>query len=115
MKLDPIYTCLSVAIAALLAWGGCTIEEHEALKLYVGVGMFLVLGLTGIGCVGFRYPNRRSGLMARTACGVTFVIALTMDYIFACFQFSIAPFVILNGLLLLLCMLIAVCVVRTGE
>lgn len=115
MKVNPVYTILIVAIAALLAWGGYAIQNHEELKLYVGIVMFFLLALTGTGCLGLRYPQSRSGVMARVACGTAFILALAMDYIFACFRFSVPFFMILNGLLLLLTALVVLGVARSGE
>lgn len=113
MKINSLYFVITILISGLLAWGGYAISSYDDRSVFVLVALFLSLSVTSVCGLAIQYEEHRSGVSVRTASWMFFFIALVMDYIFAFFHFNIPLFVICNGLIILIVILIANSIYKT--
>jgi hypothetical protein len=105
MKVNAITTIISVAISAIVAYclySWCK-SENEFLLC---VGGFLSLGLTMMFTIGVSFEQSRTTTNIRFLSGTFFVLLLISNMIFAFVQFSSPTYVLVNGLLLLIWLLV---------
>lgn len=113
MKVNNIYLIIAILMSALLAWGGYAISSFVDRQFYVLVTMFVSLGVTSIGGLAIDYEEKGSRVMIKTACWSFFLLLLVVDYIFAFFHFNIPLFIICNGLLLLISIVVMNSIYKT--
>lgn len=116
MKIRLVPSIIAVAICALLAFGmyrGCR-AEHMQLVVAICGGLSLLLTIGTI--LGVSFERSRTSINVKSVSGIFALLMLAMNIIFCCMSsFSLTLYVILNGLALLIWLLVAYSIVRTGE
>ncbi len=105
MKLDPIKTSIAIAVSALIAYGFYTLNTSVNKNL-VTVGSFIFLTTTLILTIGARFTLPRTTTMAKTLSAIFFLTALASNLIFSFAIFKDALYIIINGILFLIYLLI---------
>jgi uncharacterized membrane protein (DUF441 family) len=113
MKMNSLYLIITILISGLLAWGGYALSNDIDRKFYVIVALFVSLCVSSICGLAIQYKEKRSGVMIRTVCWIIFLMALIMDYVFSFFHFNIPLFIICNGLIILITILIVSSIHKT--
>lgn len=114
MKIDFVKSLIAIAVSALITYGLYSIGENEnKLLLSTGSIIFLALTLTVAIGVNFKFPRTTSNI--RVVSGIFFIIALASNIIFSFFNFSTPSYVIANGILLLIYILIVYSIYKVKQ
>ncbi|MEE1212728.1 MAG: hypothetical protein UHO11_09560 [Treponema sp.] len=102
MKCNIFLTVASVLIAALIGYGfyAANSTEHLVWLLCSGAGITSALTLTGI--FGISTKGRTGGINITALSSIFFVVFLISNLVFTFTKMKLAPYVIINGILLLI-------------
>ena len=103
MKLDVLKGVIALGISALLAYACYTICDYGSLKMTIATGAFVALAIPSLLAMGLSPKQERRAVVLKTLSWSFFIIT---NGIFAFCKFSTPTFVIVNGLLILLFILI---------
>jgi hypothetical protein len=114
MKLQLVPALIAIAISALIAFGmySFTIGLNKQL---IALGSFLFVAVTLISAIGVSYDHKRTGTNVRALAMVFFFIALISNIGFVYLSFSQAAYIIINGILLLVFILISYAIVGAKQ
>lgn len=105
MKVNAVTTIISVAISAIVAYclySWCKSDN----QILLCIGGFISLALTMMFTIGVSFEQSRTTTNVRFLSGTFFVLALISNIIFAFVQFSSPAYILVNGLLLLIWLLL---------
>ncbi len=105
MKINFVKTIIALAVSALIAYGLYSIHDSE-YNLLLSIGSFIFLSMTLVSQVGIDYGLPRTSLNIRVVAGIFFVIALISNIVFSLISFTSSSYIIINGILLLIFLLI---------
>ena len=105
MKLNFVQTIIAIALSLLIAYGLYSFHDSEN-KMLLSLGSFIFLATTLIIAIGVNFEQSRTTTNIRVVSGIFFVIALISNLIFTFINFSIIGYVMINGILLLIFVLI---------
>ncbi len=105
MKIDFIQTIIAIAVSLLIAYGLYSFHESEN-KILLSAGSFLFFSTTLVTTIGASFALPRTTTNIKVVSGVFFVIALISNLIFACINFSVPMYLIINGVVWLLFIMI---------
>jgi hypothetical protein len=114
MKVNFVQTIIAIAVSLLIAYGFFSFHESEN-KLLLSGGSFLFLAVTLVMTIGVSYELSRTTTNIRVVSGIFFAIALISNLIFTFLNFSVPSYVITNGILLLVFILIAYSINRAKQ
>ena len=106
MKLNFVQTIIAIAVSLLIAYGLYSFHDSEN-KVLLSLGSFVFLATTLVITIGVNFEQSRTTTNVRVVSGIFFVISLASNLIFSFFTFSTLSYVITNGILLLIFVLIA--------
>lgn len=111
MKIKIIPSIVSVLIAALSGYAIFSFASSEE-NLLLGISSAILFSITLFGVFGFSLEKERKATNIHVLAGTFNVIFLAISIVFACLHtFSVPAYVIINGILLLICVLIAYAIV----
>ena len=105
MKLNFVQTIIAIAVSLLIAYGLYSFHESEN-KILLSLGSFVFLAITLVITIGVNFEQSRTTTNVRVVSGIFFVIALASNLIFSFFKLSTPSYVITNGILLLIFILL---------
>ena len=114
MKIDFIKTFIVLAVSALIAYGFYSFNHSENSHLLVFTS-FVELFLSSFLILGLRFELNRTTANVRTVASIFFVAFLIVNIIFSFLTFSEQLYVILNGLIFLLGMLIVYSIIKAKQ
>jgi hypothetical protein len=106
MKINFVQTIVAIAVSLLIAYGLYSFHESEN-KILLSVGSFVFIAAALVMNIGVSFELPRTTTNIRTVSGIFVAIALISNLIFAFINFSVPIYVIINGILLLVFILIA--------
>ena len=106
MKINIVQTIIAISVSLLITYGLYSFHDSEN-KLLLSAGSFVFLATTLVMTIGVSFELPRTATNIRIVSGIFFAIALFTNLIFTFINFSVASYVIINGILLLVFMLIA--------
>lgn len=106
MKINFVQTIIAIAVSLLIAYGLYSFHDSEN-KILLSAGSFLFLATTLVLTIGTSFQLPRTTTNVRVVSGIFFAVALISNLIFTFISFSIPSYVITNGILLLVFILIA--------
>ena len=106
MKLNFLQTIIAIAVSILIAYGLYSFHSSEN-KILLSAGSFVFLAVTLIITIGASFKLPRTTTNVKVVSGIFFAIALISNLIFTFISFSVPSYVIINGILLLVFILIA--------
>ena len=113
MKLDAVKSLIAVAFSALLAYACYEICNYEHVQWVIAAGTFVSIGIPMILALGVSSQQERSSVMLKTLSWIFLLIEVISNGVFVFFDFSIPVYIIVNGLILLIFVLIYNSVYRT--
>ena len=105
MKINYVPTIIALAVSLLIAYGLHSFHNSQN-KILLGIGSFLFLATALVIAIGASFELPRTTTNIRIVSGIFFVIALISNLIFTFIQFSVPSYIVINGILLLVCILI---------
>lgn len=105
MKVNLVKSVIAIGVCGLIAFGFYRFYSFES-KMLLGLGCFLFTASTMLWAIAIRFKFQRTTTMVRAASGIFFLIALLSNFLFSCFEFSAPLYVIVNGILILIYVLI---------
>ena len=106
MKINFVQTIIAIAVSLLIAYGLYSFHSSEN-KILLSAGSFVFLATALVMTIGASFELPRTTTNIRVVSGIFFVIALISNLIFTFINFSVPSYVIINGILLLVFILIA--------
>lgn len=106
MKINFVQTIIAIAVSLLISYGLYSFHDSEN-KILLSVGSFAFLTITLILTIGVSFERPRTTTNVRVVSGIFFAIALISNLVFTFLKFSIPSYIITNGILLLVFVLIA--------
>lgn len=105
MKINFIPTILALAISFLTAYGLYSIHANEH-RILLMLGSFVFFAVTLITAFGASFNLPRTTFNLKTLALIFFVIALCTNLLFSFVNFSVQSYIVSNGILLLVFLLI---------
>ncbi len=114
MKIDFIKTLIAITISLLIAYGLYSFHESDN-KMLLSIGSFIFLSASLILSIGASFELPRTTTNVKVVSGIFFAIALISNLIFTFISFSVPSYVITNGILLLVFVLIAYSILKVKQ
>ena len=105
MKLNFVQTIIAIGVSLLIAYGLYSFHDSEN-KILLSLGSFIFLAVTLVITIGVNFEKSRTTTNVRVVSGIFFVIAFVSNLLFSFFTFSSPSYIITNGILLLIFVLI---------
>jgi len=105
MKINFVQTIIAIAVSLLIAYGLYSFHSSEN-KILLSAGGFVFLTTTLVLAIGTNFEYPRTTTNIRVVSVIFFAIALISNLIFTFISFSVPSYIVTNGLLLLLFILI---------
>lgn len=105
MKFNLIPFVISLFLSALLAYGLYSLSS-DANKLLLSIGSFMFFIMTLGFMIGISFDSGRTAANAKIVAGIFFVTFLIVNSVFSIIGFSLPAFLITNGILLSVYLLI---------
>ena len=106
MKINFVQTTIAIALSLLIAYGLYSFHESEN-KILLSVGSFVFLTVTLTLTIGTSFELARTTTNVKVISGIFFIIALISNLTFTFLNFSVPSYIIINGILLLVFILIS--------
>lgn len=114
MKLNVIKTAIAVAICALITYALHGLYDGENRPLLL-TGSFITLAVTLVLTMGVTFSRERMGVNVKVVAGIFFVALLMSNLIFSLTDFSAPNYIIVNGVITLVFLLIAYSLCQTKQ
>ena len=105
MKLNFVQSIIAIAVSLLIAYGFFSFHESEN-KILLSISSFVFLVVTLIVTISASFESPRTTTNLKTISGIFFVVAFISNLVFTFISFSVPSYLIINGLLLLIYILI---------
>ena len=114
MKIDFIKTLIAFGVSALIAYGFYSFHHSENSQLLV-VTSFIELFIASFFVLGLRFEQPRTTSNVRVVTSIFFFVFLITNIVFSFFAFSKHSYIIINGLLLLIAILIVYSIFKAKQ
>ena len=105
MKINIVQTIIAISASILIAYGLYSFNESEN-KILLSLGSFVFLAITLVITIGVSFEQSRTTTNIRVVSGIFFAIALISNLIFNFLSFTEPSYIITNGILILIYILI---------
>ena len=106
MKIDFVKSFVAVAISTLLAYACYEICAYENVQWVITIGCFLTIAIPFVFAIGVSVKEERIALNLNILSWTFVIIEFLSNTCFVFFDFSIPTYVILNGIILLIYLLV---------
>lgn len=114
MKVNFVKSVIAIAVSGLISYGFFQFHNGENKSL-LSLGSFLFTATTLLLSIGINFEFPRTTTMIRTVSGIFFTIAFLSNLFFSFTNFSIPIYVIVNGILALIYLLITYTITRAKQ
>lgn len=114
MKFNFVQTIIALAVSLLIAYGFYSFHDSEN-KLLLSLGSFVFLSVTLTLSLAVNFEQSRTTTNIRVVSVIFFIVALISNLIFSFLIFSEPSYIITNGILLLIYVLIAYSINRAKQ
>jgi hypothetical protein len=114
MKINFVQTIIAVAVSLLIAYGLYNFHSSEN-KILLCAGSFVFFAITLILTTGTNFELSRTTTNIKVVSGIFFAMALIGNLIFTFTNFSVPSYVIINGILLLVFILIVYSIYKAKQ
>ncbi|MDR1883122.1 MAG: hypothetical protein LBR26_10140 [Prevotella sp.] len=114
MKVNFVQTLIAIATSLLVAYAFYAFHKGEN-ALLLSCGSFIFLSTTLIIAIGINFNLPRTNVNIKAVAGIFCVIGLIDHIVFSFFDFSIPGYIISNGILLLLFILIIYSISKASQ
>ncbi|MDR2068439.1 MAG: hypothetical protein LBP71_01045 [Spirochaetaceae bacterium] len=112
MKIDPVMLLVSLAVSALIAFGFYTANQGEAYRWLITMGSAFLCCVTLSGILAVSFDVRGGTGNYKIVSALFFIITLTSNIVFDFLNFTVASYVIINGILFLLFIMIEYSIIK---
>ena len=106
MKINIVQSVIAIAVSLLIAYGLYSFHNSEN-KILLSAGSFVFLATSLVMTIGASFELPSTKINISVVSGIFFAIALISNLIFTFINFSTPSYVIINGILMLVFILIA--------
>ena len=106
MKINFVQTIIAIVLSLLIAYGLYSFHDSEN-KILLSTGSFVFIATTLVLSIGISFQLPRTTINTKVISGIFFAVALISNLIFTFIKFTVPSYVIINGILLLVFILIA--------
>ena len=114
MKINFVQTIIAIALSLLISYDLYSFHNSEN-KMLLSAGSFVFLAATLVMTIGTSFEFPRTTTNVKVVSGIFFAVALISNLIFTFIKFSVPSYVIINGILLLVFILIAYLINRAKQ
>lgn len=115
MKPNIFLIVVSVLIAALSGYGFYAANSGEAFCLLLSLGSGLTFAITLIGTLGISPKEKAGNANFKVVSALFFVLFLISNLIFGFVGMKVAPYIIVNGIILLIYAIIEYGIIKSNE
>lgn len=115
MKPNIFLIVVSVLIAALSGYGFYAANSGEAFCLLLSFGSGLTFATTLSGTLGIRPKERAGNVNFKIVSAIFFVLFLISNLLFGFIGMRVAPYIIVNGIILLIYAIIEYGIIKSNE
>ena len=112
MKIDLIKSLIAIVISTLLAYACYCICKSDSVQWVITVGAGLTIAIPMMFAIGVSAKAERTAVMLHVLSWVVTLIEVLVNGIFLCFNFCTPTYIIVNGLILTLYVLIYISIYR---
>lgn len=105
MKINFVQTIIAIAVSLLIAYGLYSFHDSEN-KILLSAGSFVFLSTALVMTIGASFELPRTTTNIRVVSSIFFAIGLISNLIFAFLYFLVPIYILTNGILLLVFILI---------
>jgi hypothetical protein len=102
MKINPVMLIVSLAISGLVAYGFYTTNQGEVYPWLISIGSAFLCFITLSGILTVSFDIRGGTGNYKIVSVLFFIITLISNIIFSFLNFTLPPYIIINGILFLL-------------
>lgn len=114
MKPNVFLIVVSVLISALAGYGFYAANSGESFCLLLSLGSGLTFASTLIGMLGVRPKERAGNVNFKVVSVIFFVLFLVSNLIFGFVGMRVAPYIIVNGIILLIYAIIEYGIIKSN-
>ena len=115
MKPNIFLIIVSILIAALSGYGFYAANSSENFCILLSLGSGLTFATTLIGTLGLRPKERAGNVNFKIVSGIFFVLFLISNLMFGFVGMRVAPYIIVNGIILLIYAIIEYGIIKSNE
>ena len=115
MKPNIFLIIVSVLIAALSGYGFYAANSGENFCILLSLGSGLTFATTLIGTLGIRPKERAGNVNFKIVSAIFFVLFLISNLLFGFIGMKLAPYIIVNGIILLIYAIIEYGIIKSNE
>jgi hypothetical protein len=112
MKIDPVMLIVSLSISALIAFGFYTANQGEIYLWLITIGSAFLCFITLSGILAVSFDVKGGSGNYKIVSALFFIITLISNIIFNFLNFTLAPYIIINGILFLLFITIEYAIIK---
>lgn len=112
MKVNKFPFLLAFLLASIIAYFFSTYHSNND-SLVIGIGAFLVLFTTAASSMSISFDYQRTTTLTRAVSGLFFALFLVSQIIFTSTTFNFPTYVLVNGSMLILFLLIIYSIVKS--
>jgi hypothetical protein len=112
MKINSVMLIVSLAISGLIAFGFYSANTGEVYLWVITIGSGLLSSITLSGILAVNFNVRGGTGNYKIVSALFFIFALAGNIIFNFLNFTLAPYIIVNGILFLLYVLVGYGVIK---
>lgn len=115
MKGNIFLIIIAILVSALGGYGFYAANSAEIFVLLLSIGSALCFAITLIGLLGIKTEAKSGGTNIKVLSAIFFVLFLISNLIFSFTAIKIAPYIIINGILLLIYLVCVYGIVKSGK
>jgi hypothetical protein len=114
MEINFVQSFIAISVSLLIAYGLYSFHQSEN-KILLSIGSFAFVALTLLLTIGVSFALPRTSTNVRAVSVIFFLVALISNIIFSFVSFSVPIYIITNGILILLHILITYSITKTKQ
>ena len=114
MKINFIPTIIAIALSALVAYGCFSLRQDNFNNL-LGIGCFVMMSIATALTLGLGFESSRTTTNIRVLSAIFTLIFLASNLIFCFISFSVPTYIITNGILLLIFILLTYSIAKAKQ
>ena len=114
MKINYLNAIIAIGISSLITFGLYNVDSN-VMKGPIGIGSFVLFSATLMQMIGVSFSRPKGGVSLSVVSVVFFVIALISNLLFSFFGSTIVSYIVVNGLIFFIFILISQSIYRAKQ
>lgn len=102
MKFNVFLTITAILVAGLIGYGFYSANAEEQFVWLLSCGSGISLGISLIGFLGISTQGKAGGANIKVLSSIFFILFLISNIVFSFTAIKVAPYIIINGILLII-------------